>query len=239
MPLSDQIACCAHLNVQYAPERVGNPSRHTYRDRWLCADCNSEFVPRKAAEYAQRLLNADLDAERAARQRTKDSEDKYRLALDNVNEQLQRTKDALALAQCDLAEWQDYWGSDSPHDTHAQDGYHTQIGKEQRRANIAENQLAQSQEVAGKLAEALGRLRDSVKADQSQLDKDSSFDAAYAASNAVLSLYASHRPADANVKKESEPEDETSHKGHGWITGTADIDAMNAEAAERDAKGAE
>ncbi len=52
-------------------------------------------------------------------------------------------------AEAALKEWQDYWGSDSPHDTHVQIGtsekYERQLGKEQVRANTAENRLARAE----------------------------------------------------------------------------------------------
>ncbi len=48
-----------------------------------------------------------------------------------------------------LAEWRDYWGCESPHDTEADKS--SQLGKEQARANTAENKLART---AAALSEA-------------------------------------------------------------------------------------
>lgn len=65
----------------------------------------------------------------------------------------------------DLAEWQDYWGCDSPHDSHVQAGnsnpFSRQLGKEQARANTAEN--------------ANNRMREEVErltAENAELKKD-------------------------------------------------------------------
>jgi len=65
-------------------------------------------------------------------------------------------------AERDLAEWQDYWGADSPHDTHVQVGtsekFARQLGKEQARANTAENRLDQMTERAEAAESALEKI---------------------------------------------------------------------------------
>ncbi len=58
-----------------------------------------------------------------------------------------------------LAEWRDYWGCESPHDSHIQIGsserYARQLGKEQARANTAENKLDKAEREIKELREAL------------------------------------------------------------------------------------
>ena len=34
---------CAHLNIRYAPKSLKN---HSYQERWMCSDCDSEFLPK-------------------------------------------------------------------------------------------------------------------------------------------------------------------------------------------------
>lgn len=61
-----------------------------------------------------------------------------------------------------VAEWEDYWGCESPHDSHVQSGepgqYARQLGLEQARANRAENkyddQAGRYEEMEGELDEA-------------------------------------------------------------------------------------
>lgn len=175
-----------------------------------------EAMIRCQSSFAEDDLFAELDAERAAHQRTiRAWEEKeaaccpedvgfpeyitslkdqlaraYRERDDSISksaEELQRTKDALAQSRDKHLHSLEIMGRELVDTT------------EER--NDLQQQLTQSQEVARKLAEVLGRLRNSVNADQSQLDKYSSFDAAYAASNGALAFYAAHRPAEPNGKE--------------------------------------
>lgn len=70
-----------------------------------------------------------------------------------------------------LTEWQDYWGCDSPHDTHVQIGNtqprERQLGKEQARANTLQNQNAVLEQELVTLRGVLTALRDAVKAEPS------------------------------------------------------------------------
>ena len=56
-----------------------------------------------------------------------------------------------------LKEWEDYWGCESPHDSHVQAGcYPNQLGKEQARANRAENTCRELLEALKEAVEYVG-----------------------------------------------------------------------------------
>ena len=40
---------CAHLNIRYAPKSLEN---HSYSERWMCSDCDTEFLPKSRFEEA-------------------------------------------------------------------------------------------------------------------------------------------------------------------------------------------
>ena len=61
--------------------------------------------------------------------------------------------------EAELKEWQDYWGCESPHDTHVQAGttdpYVRQLSKEQARANQATHRIVDLEAENKKLRDAL------------------------------------------------------------------------------------
>lgn len=78
-----------------------------------------------------------------------ESRDTFKHENRDLERERNEAREKLAAAEHDLEEWRDYWGSDSPHDSHVMAGtsdpFVRQLGKEQARANTAENRLAASE----------------------------------------------------------------------------------------------
>lgn len=45
----DEVAACAHLKVEYAPENLGNGS---FRERWWCVLCHMTFLPTPRLQHS-------------------------------------------------------------------------------------------------------------------------------------------------------------------------------------------
>ncbi len=124
---------------------------------------------RQRAEILERAALNFKEAAEAAEAKTKE----LQATVEEFDEHVKtcnsdRERQRADKAEAELKGWQDYWGCDSPHDSHVQIGtsepFARQLGKEQARANKAGNELDRERQRA-EAAEADSRkIRDKISA---------------------------------------------------------------------------